>query len=55
MENYSSHIDKPVKQRESDALDAERLKEYLQEHLPGFSGDLEIEQFPGGYSNLTFY
>ena len=54
MENYSSHIDKPVKQRESDALDAERLKEYLQEHLPDFNGDLEIEQFPGGYSNLTY-
>jgi len=54
MENYSAHIDKPVRQREGDALDAMRLTEYLLEHLPGFNGDLAIEQFPGGYSNLTF-
>ena len=54
MENYSAHIDKPVRQREGDALDAVRLKEYLLEYLPAFNGDLAIEQFPGGYSNLTF-
>lgn len=35
-------------------LDSTRLAEYLQEHLPGFAGDLQAEKFAGGQSNPTF-
>lgn len=53
-DNYSNHIDKTVMAREGEAPDIEQLKKYLSSLLPGFDGELTIEQFPGGYSNLTF-
>lgn len=40
--------------REGEALDAARLGAYLREHLPELVGPLEIEQFPAGFSNLTY-
>lgn len=52
--NYSEHIDKTVMAREGEVPDIEQLKKYLSSLLPGFDGELTIEQFPGGYSNLTF-
>ena len=54
MNNYSDNIDKAIKAREGDAPDLDKLKNYLSALLPGFDGELTIEQFPGGYSNLTF-
>lgn len=54
MSNYSDNIDKAVTARESEAPDAYELKKYLSSALPGFDRDMIIEQFPGGYSNLTF-
>lgn len=42
----------PVRQGEE--LPNERLREYLAEHLPGFDGPLTVEQFPAGFSNLTY-
>ena len=35
-------------------LDIESLGNYLSEHIPGFSGELTAEKFPGGQSNPTF-
>ncbi|MCX2981096.1 phosphotransferase family protein [Halieaceae bacterium IMCC14734] len=35
-------------------LDVEKLQPYLEQHVPGFSGDLTYEKFPGGQSNPTF-
>ena len=35
-------------------LDTSRLQAYLEEHIPGFSGDLTAEKFAGGQSNPTF-
>jgi aminoglycoside phosphotransferase (APT) family kinase protein len=35
-------------------FDEERLVGYLQEHLPGFSGECVIRQFQGGQSNPTY-
>jgi aminoglycoside phosphotransferase (APT) family kinase protein len=35
-------------------LDTTKLQGYLEEHIPGFSGSLEVEKFPGGQSNPTF-
>jgi aminoglycoside phosphotransferase (APT) family kinase protein len=43
---------KPV--RTSENLDWQRLSEYLRAQLPGLDGDMQVEQFPGGHSNLTY-
>lgn len=54
MSNNSDNIDKAINPREGEAPDVNQLKQYLSANLPGFDGELAIEQFPGGYSNLTF-
>ncbi|MEM6319370.1 MAG: phosphotransferase family protein [Bacteroidota bacterium] len=46
--------DKAVAVRKGEELDKVALKQYFDEHLPQFSGDLNIKQFPGGASNLTY-
>lgn len=46
--------DQPTQVRQGEELDAARLEAYFAEHTPDFSGPLEIMQFPGGYSNLTY-
>jgi aminoglycoside phosphotransferase (APT) family kinase protein len=40
--------------RPGEELPAAQLALWLEERLPGTSGPLEIEQFPGGHSNLTY-
>src|SRR3954471_18197265 len=40
--------------RAGEELDRERLFAYLSEHLPDLAGPLEVEQFPAGFSNLTY-
>ena len=40
--------------REGEGLDLEKLGPYLGEHLPDVAGELVIEQFPSGFSNLTY-
>lgn len=35
-------------------LDLAKLQPYLAAHVPELAGDLAIEQFPGGHSNLTY-
>jgi aminoglycoside phosphotransferase (APT) family kinase protein len=49
-------IDDPRPVRRGEELDADRLRAYLQAHLPASSAgaELAIEQFPGGHSNLTY-
>ena len=49
-------IDKPQQVRKEDSLDKHKLSVYLSKHLHGFniSNDLQIKQFPGGASNLTY-
>lgn len=49
----SDLIDKTRKVREGEELDIEKLGAYLDREL-GPGGPLEIEQFPGGHSNLTY-
>jgi aminoglycoside phosphotransferase (APT) family kinase protein len=36
------------------AFDRERLARYMSDHVEGFSGAIEVEQFKGGQSNPTF-
>jgi aminoglycoside phosphotransferase (APT) family kinase protein len=47
-------IDQPRAVRRGEELDVRRLEPYLLEHLPGSEGLLTVEQFPSGYSNLTY-
>lgn len=54
MADYSENIDKAIPARQGEAPDIDKLKKYLSARLPGLEHDLVIEQFPGGYSNLTF-
>jgi aminoglycoside phosphotransferase (APT) family kinase protein len=40
--------------RPGEELDAQRLETFLAQQLPDYSGPLAIEQFPSGFSNLTY-
>ncbi|RDT00783.1 phosphotransferase family protein, partial [Burkholderia contaminans] len=35
-------------------LDVARLTRYLEAHVPGFEGPVDMEKFAGGQSNPTF-
>ena len=47
-------LDKATEIRKGEELDIAVLKEYLTANLPGFSGEIEVSQFPSGFSNLTY-
>ncbi|WP_027881229.1 phosphotransferase family protein [Meiothermus rufus] len=47
-------IDQPSPIRPGEELDTARLEAYLRENLPGAWENLEVWQFPKGYSNLTY-
>lgn len=47
-------IDQPTSIRKGEELDRESLQRFLLKELEGASGELVIEQFPGGASNLTY-
>lgn len=40
--------------RPGEELPIESLTNYFHQHLPGATGDLTVEQFPHGHSNLTY-
>jgi aminoglycoside phosphotransferase (APT) family kinase protein len=46
--------DNPRPVREGEQLDTSKLLAYLRGKLPGLDGLAEIEQFPAGFSNLTY-
>ncbi len=50
----ASKIDSAKSIRSGEELDVDRLQQYLLENLPAASGELSIEQFPSGWSNLTY-
>ncbi|MFT7160793.1 MAG: aminoglycoside phosphotransferase (APT) family kinase protein, partial [Bacteroidia bacterium] len=47
-------IDKAKEIRKGEGLDLSKLTDYLTDHLDGFSGSIEVSQFPSGFSNLTY-
>lgn len=47
-------IDQAGPIRAGEELDLQRLSDYLNGQLPGASGPWQVEQFPSGYSNLTY-
>lgn len=48
-------IDRPRTVRPGEELDTAALEAYLKEHIPDVAGPLVVEQFPSGYSNLTYW
>ena len=47
-------IDEPKDVKAGEALDAEKLQTYLRGHFPELDSPIDIKQFPGGHSNLTY-
>ena len=47
-------LDRPRKVREGEQFDSARLLAYLRERMPELEEPLEVEQFPAGFSNLTY-
>jgi aminoglycoside phosphotransferase (APT) family kinase protein len=50
----NEHTDEAAPVRAGEELDVPRLRAYLAARLPGWDGPLTVEQFPRGYSNLTY-
>lgn len=46
--------DKSKKIREGEQIDILRVEKFLKDSIPGLTGSLAVEQFPSGYSNLTY-
>jgi aminoglycoside phosphotransferase (APT) family kinase protein len=46
--------DQPAQVRQGEELDLKRVETFLKDSIPGLSGSLVVEQFPSGYSNLTY-
>ncbi len=47
-------LDQPTNIRKGEELDAESLEKFLKKEFPEWKGELTIQQFPSGYSNLTY-
>lgn len=47
-------VDQPAAVRDGEAPDVARLTLYLREHLPDVTGSIQVQQFPSGFSNLTY-
>jgi aminoglycoside phosphotransferase (APT) family kinase protein len=50
----SEWTDQPTRVRAGEELDTARLAAFLGKHLGDLEGPLEVEQFPRGFSNLTY-
>ncbi len=48
------NVDQAKAVRKGEELDTAKLAAYLREALPELTGELIIQQFPGGHSNLTY-
>jgi aminoglycoside phosphotransferase (APT) family kinase protein len=46
--------DKPTTVRQGEELDLKVIDLFLKDNIPGLSGVIQIEQFPSGFSNLTY-
>jgi aminoglycoside phosphotransferase (APT) family kinase protein len=54
LEMQMDWLDRARKVRDGEELDSVNLEAFMKNHVEGFAGPLSIEQFPGGYSNLTY-
>ena len=46
--------DKATAIRAGEDLDLKKIEAFLRDSIPGLHGDITIQQFPSGYSNLTY-
>ncbi|NPU82953.1 MAG: phosphotransferase family protein [Syntrophaceae bacterium] len=46
--------DKTKAVREGEGFEVKRVEAFLKDSIPGLDGQLEVSQFPGGFSNLTY-
>jgi len=46
--------DKPTQIRQGEELDLKTVEAFLKDSIPGLAGELVVEQFPSGFSNLTY-
>ena len=46
--------DRPVPVRQGEELNRLKLERYLKQRIDGLEGDLVVEQYPEGFSNLTY-
>lgn len=46
--------DRPTQIRKGEELPLEKLQAFLNDNLEGANGELVVEQFPSGFSNLTY-
>ncbi len=46
--------DEPVKTRDGEELNSEKVLEFIKSTVPGAGNRIEIKQFPSGFSNLTY-
>lgn len=47
-------VDKTKPVRAGEELDQAKLEAFLRANIPGLSGEITVEQFPSGHSNLTY-
>jgi aminoglycoside phosphotransferase (APT) family kinase protein len=50
----SADLNGSVSVRAGEEIPADKLAPYLKQHLPAAEGELTVEQFPHGHSNLTY-
>ncbi len=48
------YIDKPKDIRQGEEIDLKKVGVFLRDSIPGLTSELEIKQFPSGFSNLTY-
>lgn len=48
------YTDQPKKIRNGEELDPTKLEEFLKDNIPGLQGEIIVQQFPRGHSNLTY-
>ncbi len=54
VESVQPTLDQAGSVRQDERLDVARLEAYLLAHLSAAHGPLQVDQFPSGYSNLTY-
>ncbi|MBN2157967.1 MAG: phosphotransferase family protein [Spirochaetes bacterium] len=47
-------IDEPVEVRKGEELDTATVGAFLKDSIPGLEGEISVQQFPSGFSNLTY-
>jgi len=48
------YVDQPKNIRKGEEIDSTKLDQFLRDNIPGLEGEIVVQQFPGGRSNLTY-